>query len=279
MRALAEFIMRGRASAGIVALLGNWVPIIGPATVGLVTLRKGASEGALIALWAMTPALLILWVGEAGAKMAYASLGVVLISYLCAWLLRWCRLWSWTLMALVVLTSMASLISGWQMTDLPPELVEALNTVFARRPTEPVAVGGLAFAAGLMAMMAVINGLLGLLLARWWQSMLYNPGGFQQEFHRLSFTPLQSLALALPGIACAAQGVDYAFWAAVFYLPLLLVGIALCHAVLKHNKAGVPILVVLYLTIFILAPVQIALVVAGFSDAWVNYRRRFNLQQ
>lgn len=284
MRALAEFIMRGRVPAVVVALLGSWVPIITPAAVGLVTLRKGASEGALIALWAIMPSLLTLWVSDIHAKMAYASISVVAMAYLSAWVLRWGRSWSWSLMALVVLGGISSLLLGWQVSDLPQELVEALNAVFARKPPSDglagdTTLGGAAFATGLMAMMAIMNSLFGLLLARWWQALLYNPGGFQQEFHRLSLSPVQSLGLALLGILCAAQGVAYAFWAAVFYLPLLLVGIALCHAVLKHHKAGVAMLVVLYLTLFILAPVQLALVVAGFSDAWLNYRKRFNLKQ
>lgn len=55
MRALAEFIMRGRPQACLVALVGVIVPLIGPASVGLVTLRKGSFEGALVALWATLP--------------------------------------------------------------------------------------------------------------------------------------------------------------------------------------------------------------------------------
>ena len=39
---LASFVMRGQLHAYVVAAVGNAVPFISPATVGLVSLRKGA---------------------------------------------------------------------------------------------------------------------------------------------------------------------------------------------------------------------------------------------
>ena len=52
MRALAEFIMRGRAQDCGVALLGTFFLFVSPATIGLVTLRKGSTEGLVILRWA-----------------------------------------------------------------------------------------------------------------------------------------------------------------------------------------------------------------------------------
>lgn len=45
MRALAEFIVRGRLQAALVALFGSLVPLVSPAAISLVTLNKGLSEG------------------------------------------------------------------------------------------------------------------------------------------------------------------------------------------------------------------------------------------
>jgi len=59
MRALAEFIMKGRLQAVAVAGLGvgtlmfAWV---GVAAAALVMLRKGLSEGAYVVFWAYTSA-------------------------------------------------------------------------------------------------------------------------------------------------------------------------------------------------------------------------------
>src|SRR5690606_26006821 len=61
MRALAEFVMRGRTQAIAVAALAvstQLLAIIGVAVVGLVTLRRGARDGAIVMVWAQLPALL-----------------------------------------------------------------------------------------------------------------------------------------------------------------------------------------------------------------------------
>ena len=44
MRALAEFIMRGRVQACLVALVGVVVPLVGPAAIGLVTVTEGSFD-------------------------------------------------------------------------------------------------------------------------------------------------------------------------------------------------------------------------------------------
>lgn len=50
--------MRGRVQATVVALLGSWVPLLSPATVGLVTLRLGYQQGIWIFAAAILPALI-----------------------------------------------------------------------------------------------------------------------------------------------------------------------------------------------------------------------------
>ena len=51
MKALAEFILRGRLQALMVALIGSFFPLISTAVIALVSLCKGAKEGTLLFLW------------------------------------------------------------------------------------------------------------------------------------------------------------------------------------------------------------------------------------
>jgi hypothetical protein len=47
--------MRGRAQACGVAVFGSLLPLISPATIGLITLRKDSSEGLIVALGRCCP--------------------------------------------------------------------------------------------------------------------------------------------------------------------------------------------------------------------------------
>ena len=74
MRALAAFIMRGRVQASLVALLGNLVPLVSPATVALVTLRRGAADGLLVLMWAALPLVVAVFMIEASDMVIMTSL-------------------------------------------------------------------------------------------------------------------------------------------------------------------------------------------------------------
>ncbi|MBU0537243.1 MAG: hypothetical protein KKG73_02245, partial [Gammaproteobacteria bacterium] len=62
MRALAEFIMKGRLQAVAVAGLGVGTLVfawVGVAAAILVLLRKGLAEGAYVVFWALLPAIAV----------------------------------------------------------------------------------------------------------------------------------------------------------------------------------------------------------------------------
>ena len=74
MRALAEFVMAGRFKAALVALLGNFLPLVSPAAVGLVVLRQGLTEGSLVLLWAILPLVILVGSENMNGAMVWASI-------------------------------------------------------------------------------------------------------------------------------------------------------------------------------------------------------------
>ena len=85
MTALAEFVMRGRFQALLVAVAGSGSLLfcwISAAVVALVTLRKGAGEGAWLLMWALLPAgVLAISFGDSGPAvllLGAAALALVL---------------------------------------------------------------------------------------------------------------------------------------------------------------------------------------------------------
>ena len=115
--------------------------------------------------------------------------------------------------------------------------------------------------------------LLALLLGRWWQSLLYYPGGFQKEFHELRLTKPFAFGMAVLLILSIALG-----WPVLINLALVvglvctLHGVALVHALVALAGLSKAWLVAFYCLLFIVLS-QLVLVLA-LVDAWVDFRAR-----
>jgi hypothetical protein len=277
VRALAEFIMRGRAQAAVVALLGSWFPLVSPATVALVTLRRGSLDGSMILLWALLPALAAFWLsGEMGPLMPAATMVGLIAVMVTALLLRGSSSWQQTLFGLVGISALSGVLMGTAIPDPVAGVTQALGEVFAEMQAGSPAGGAEfpltdTFVLGLIAYVVAVSSLLSLLLGRWWQALLYNPGGLQAEFHSLRLHPVAALASALAVGYCWSRGVDYQYWASLFGLPLVVAGAALAHGVVKMRRMAGQWLVLFYLALVF---ANVIVMVFAVLDTWTDFRSR-----
>lgn len=277
MRSLAEFIMRGRAQACLVALLGVLVPLIGPAAVGLVTLRKGSVEGALVALWASLPFVVSYFAGQSSPFVAVMSILALANTLIVANVLRGTASWSLALVSDVCVAVGFVVVAGVvfrtdlgvMMSDLT-ELFVSVSEQLEKDYVMPDTSGVLAW----VAWMTAFSALLGVVVARWWQALLFNPGGFQQEFQGIrleSKVGLGCLLLVILGFTLLSE---FQFWLQLASIPLIVCGLSLLHYTAKVKKAGGYWLVLMYLGLF-LGPVMSGLLVAlGAIDSVLNLRAR-----
>lgn len=294
MRALAEFIMRGRLQASLVALLGNLVPLISPATVALVTLRQPLQEGLLVMFSACLPLLVMMFLGDVSPLLAATSLvgvaGVVPV----AQVLRHSQSWPLALVVTLLVSAVALVavagIAGEAMTVLLAELQGVLDALKASETPQPASVfhllmGAMAaglgleqasavFVLGFLAWLTAMQLMASLLLGRWWQALLYNPGGFRSEFHGLRFDRVMATGLILGVMACNLGTMDYGTWASLLGLPLLLAGLGLVHHTVQFWQLGVQWLVLLYLGLLIFSPLSLVLVGIAFLDSVFDFRAR-----
>lgn len=281
MRALAEFIMRGRAQAAAVALLGHWIPLLSPATVALVTLRRGLADGALVLAWALLPAIVLVAMGQHNA--ALAIIGAVSI-FLTAGILRRSASWQHTLMGLVALNTLGALLLGAALPQLVSAAVDGIGEILkaivaeAEQPI-PLPEPNATMVLGLLAAMTTLSGALGLVLGRWWQALLYNPGGFAAEFRALRLGPVAALVSLGAALYCYLQPATMAVWSLVFAQPLLFAGIALVHSLVAKKGMGVQWLVLFYSALLLLQPFKILLVIVAFGDTWLDIRGRIKPKQ
>jgi hypothetical protein len=223
MRGLAEFVMTGRKQAIVVVLILGLIPmlnLLSPVIVGLVALRKGLQEAGMVLVWALLP--LAAWAVAGDVIPLIMLFGITGL----AWFLRETESWELTLLASILVGVSIELYMRAQ-----PEL---LNVVYAQfeaylsaqdlqmvsleqfRATIP------SFFGAVYMFLAILL----LMLARWMQAALYNPGGFQTEFHGVEFIPES--------------------WVFYMMMPLIFSGVALVHGLVGKRKASSMWLVAFY---------------------------------
>ncbi len=277
LRGIAEFTMSGRRQAVTVAILFALVPLLhllAGAVVALVTLRKGWQEGFLVMLWALLPALLHLYSGDASPVF------LLVAALLGGQVLRSSQSWQAALALLTVL-GLATQLSLALQTQYLAQVTQMFEQMLAEGRSLQMAEAGQmgnASAAELVDLLMYFYGtyhmavfVACLALARHWQAQLYNPGGFRQEFHSLRLDPRFGgllLALLVAGEA-GLQPLDA--WVPLFCVAALVNGLALCHFIVAQRRMGVNWLVLVYLLALLVTP---ALVALGFIDSVANIRKR-----
>jgi len=210
--------------------------------------------------------------------MVWASIFSVLVVMIGASALTQTRAWT---SALKVMLG-ASVLSGLAMKLLLATEVsamrEALNEVLRQLQQQNSALifePSDLFVAGLLAWVIALTAVAALLLARWWQSLLYNPGGFGVEFHALRFDRLSASLLFAALMGCYLLGQEYVTWGNLLGLPLLLSGIALVHHSVAFAGLGTRWIVVFYMgLVLLLGPLSSVLIGLGFLDSVMDFRSR-----
>lgn len=279
MRALAEFVMRGRvqaigiAVAGVLTLLFAWVSA---AVVALVVLRRGLGEGLFVLGWTLLAALAVaLWGGDIGP--ATALIGAVVA----AQVLRSAVSWPYALVTAVgvgLVTALLLQLFGGSYVEgllaLVGDFLEQLNTQLPADEAGRVAAPVASQVTGLLGFSATGSTVVALLLARWWQGQLYNPGGFREEFHRLRLPVGVSALLLIGALLVASIGPEWRLWALMFAVPFVVAGFALVHGLAGRRGWGRGALVLFYLAWLIVDWVKLALMVAALLDSGLNFRDR-----
>jgi len=277
MRALAELVMKGRKQAAFVAVIAALLPMLywaSAAAVALVTLRKGSRDGAGVLIWALLP----------GGAWAYSGdptpLAVITGTFLLAVTLRETISWAKVLMLALPIGALAGIGLETVLDGLLGQVIEATEKFLSqsaqqsgeiRLDTERLR---LLLVGGLGSVHTAFM-VLSLLLARSWQSGLYNPGGFKQEFHALKLPQMYTAILLAVLLTIYQLELDFMRWLPLLLLPWIFAGIALIHGSLAKRDLGRSWLIAFYVAIIFIGPYVITLLVlAAIIDSFVDFRAR-----
>ncbi|MFT4719328.1 MAG: hypothetical protein ACI9SB_000492 [Candidatus Azotimanducaceae bacterium] len=284
MRALAEFAMRGRLQAvgSVVGLaflpMGHW---LSAALVALVVLRRGVNDGVILLLLATLPLVGIYGTsGDPGPLIGL--MGVACL----ASVLRSTQAWPQTLAAAVLVSALGSLVFE-QLVDADLDVLVKWYLELASKDgnvdsssAEQEALGRQVIM-GLFAMGQAYAMIGFLILARWWQSQLYNPGGLRQEFHQLRLPVPIAATLVILLVVCVALGTPQAIrWVPLLTVPLVMAAIGWVHWFVGikgfsgHWLGGFyVILIVMYQLV---SPLLASL---ALMDSWFDLRKNFRVDR
>jgi hypothetical protein len=296
MKGLATFVMRGPSQAvmatSVLAMFSLILPLLGilsAACVGLVTLRQGAKYGLGVSLLATLACGLLIWISFGNPL---PSLGFLIVQWmpilLLGLFLRSSRSLDLTIQVglvfglLVIMGQYLFLgdpVSFWQ-NQLEP-LLEQLSQagVLNRSDSNEVVLQMAKWMAGMLAAGVFLQLIFSLLMARWWQSLVYNPGGFRTEFHDLRLHRLLGV-LGVPALVLMLVSGDVPpllGYLSVLLLAILFIqGLAVMHGILGMAGAGVIWLVGLYLMLVLVPPPAVTvLATLGLLDIWIDFRSRY----
>ncbi|MEM8661863.1 MAG: hypothetical protein AAGF35_13340, partial [Pseudomonadota bacterium] len=265
----------------LVSGAGAWIiPFcwISAAVIGLVTLRKGPSAGLGLLAWALLPSGLVLYAFGNSEPLSMLIGATVLALVLRSTVkLEYAVLMS---VLLAAVTGLGHVAFGGEYLNA---LIEVFGQLFAWMEAQlstaeaPVALPtpDAILVSGALGTWVGGSAIICLLLARYWQAALYNPGGFGQEFKALRFTPVATMTLALAAIAVSSLGAQYGTWAMMCMMPLAFAGISLVHAWVAARGRGAGWIAGFYVALVLLDPVKLAVIFVAIADSWFDFRRRW----
>lgn len=276
MRAIAEFAMRSRLHAigasmvaGVLPLLG-WLSLV---IVALVCLRQGAMAGSLVLLWTLLPFGVQTYM--VGDPTIISLVGVFVL----AALLRTTLSWEIVLLAAVVYAAIGGLL--FEFIGLEKFLVvyttymEQLNLTIGLTESEWKTV----VPASITLMVAYAMVLM-LILARWCQSALYNPGEFRKEFHQIRLSPIPGGVLLAGLVACYSFEGVLGRWLPLLTVPLVIAALGVVHWMMDWRKLSTNWVTGFYIgLVFFGQLVYPFLISLGLMDSAVDLRKRLQTIQ
>lgn len=293
MRALGNYIMRGRLHAiGVVSVMTMLSLLFPPLTyvlsgapVGLVSLRRGARIGMEVILGSMAVLALLSYPAGVDPLVAPAfAVSVWAPVWLCAVILRLTESQGLLVLAagalgavfVVLMHLMVADVTGWWknwfetwvQNHMTPDAASRYQALFD---------SAMPMMNAMMASGLVISLILTVILARWWQAVLYNPGGFRTEFQRLRLPRyLAPATLAAAVLSLVDVGLDKGLFRDLLVVMVFLYlfqGLAAVHRTVAARGLSSGWLAGMYVLLLLLPQTAVLIACIGMADSWMGERK------
>lgn len=298
LRRFTDFILQSRLQAMGVAFVCSYIPLLGSIGIliaGLVTLRKGALEGLWVVLATTLPYVFKYYsVDTVQGDIIFVGLLLNIASNALVWLFAlmlrrynsWSMVLEYSVLLGIVVVGLLHIffpdIQAWWGTQLTKYINKTAVIVSGGSSTMPtdeqqVAVINLIkfYATGLFVVSVLFNVMLQLILSRWWQAAMFNPGGLRIELRQIRLSHVLGI-LFIAGFGMTWLGSE----TIMDMTPVLCgafgaAGLSFIHCYLSTVKNTLVWLIILYLLIIWLFPLSVVLLaVVALFDVWMDLRKR-----
>ncbi len=299
LRRFTDFILQSRLQAMGVAFVCSYIPYLGSIGIliaGLVTLRKGAIEGLWVVVATMLPFIFKYYSADVIQNdMALVGLLLSITSNILVWLFavilrrsnNWNSILEYALLLGVAVVGLLHVlypdISTWWATQLSNYINKTASMVNAAHPGTPVDKGQQAaviniikyYATGLFIVSVLFNVMLQLILSRWWQAAIFNPGGLRLELRQIRLSHVLSILLVFGFVLTWLDSKIIMDMMPVFCAVFGAAGLSFMHCYLATVKNTLAWLIILYLLVIWLFPMSVVLLAfVALFDVWLDLRKR-----
>lgn len=252
------------------------VSFVGAGVAATWALRRGVFQAQWALAGILAPGIILAWQGDPTSLVGGIAL-LVLVG-----VLRSRANWGSVLQVLVVLGALATfaleMLFAGQLAVLVDITRQAVGG-FAQELIEQIPADQLEMAlrhlvVGSLSMATLGWTLLALVVARYYQSRIWNPGGFASELFAIRLSPYFAMALVAVVMLGGAIGSDAGRYVPVLLLPLIVAGLSLVHGFLAAKNAPKGAHVAPYvLAMLLLSFVVPLLLVLAVADSFMNFRK------
>jgi hypothetical protein len=269
----ANYVMQGRKQAITTGLLLSLLPPLfswlADVVVGLVSLRKGMKEGALVLLWTILPSVILLNHLDFSIWL-YSVLGGHLLSYGLALLLRHSASWAILLEVLLALGLITLVGFHVAIPDIAAIWLKQLPQQMAFFATT---------ATGITLSVLFLASLWVLLIARWLQAALYNPGQLLPEILSIRISKASSLIMLSCVIVAVCLDNPLAKNSLVIVTVIGgLAGLSILEALIKQTQIALFWKSLFWVLLFIFLPYLIWILIGlVWVDSVHDLRKHWNI--
>jgi hypothetical protein len=323
LQRLTEYLLRHRWQAIVLTFLITYIPVVGMISIliaGLVTLCVGVVEGALFTLAATLPYFFVFITGthETVPVVVWATVTLSVTGNVLTWvfavMLRRNSSWSLILQIAalmgVLFVSVIHLLNP-EVADWWGNQLQSFYNQSAVMMKAPVPLGEAQldtintikrFATGIVTAFVLFTSLTQVVVARWWQAAMFNPGSLRRELRAIHLSPLagilfvislvfyyleNSVVLDILPILCllfSAAGLSLVhylcglaepakgrFWMSVMYIALIY---SLTMIAMLPLFSALNLVLPVVLAVMILSGSVFMFVTLGLFDIWFDARKR-----
>tara|TARA_R110000868_G_scaffold392875_1_gene663718 strand:- start:29994 stop:30929 length:936 start_codon:yes stop_codon:yes gene_type:complete len=305
MQRIGEYLLRNPLNAAWIALVLASINLVLPicgwvvgVIIAIVTLRKGWRASLPIVVLACVPGIVQLFFPVHNVLFIVNVIAAMMTVWLLACLLHRTVSWSVTIQTLAIAFAIVIVIihvvypdiTSWWATHMQDYLAKAEKQMQLPVAEQQVLAQRVSQWAklftGLQLASLLMTGYFWLILARWWQAVMFNPGKLKPELHNIRINRLLAImivaALLLASITKAAVCFDVL---PVLIIPTVVAGLSLFHCFAATRKSPT-MWVTLFYAFFVMAMITgvigvmflMLLMIFAMLDSFMNLRLRFKTQ-